>query len=55
MTIAVEPMVNYGRERVRSVADGWTVVTEDGLPSAHYEHDFDNRRSSEILTGSVTP
>ena len=38
MTIAIEPMINIGTWRVRTLSDGWTVVTEDGLPSAHYEH-----------------
>ena len=38
MTLAIEPMVNAGRAGVRVLADGWTVVSEDGLPSAHFEH-----------------
>ena len=38
MTIAVEPMVNIGTNRVRVLDDKWTVVTEDGKLSAHYEH-----------------
>ncbi|MBM4167948.1 MAG: type I methionyl aminopeptidase [Ignavibacteria bacterium] len=38
MTLAVEPMVNLGDWRVRVAADGWTVITEDGSPSAHFEH-----------------
>lgn len=38
MTLAVEPMVNFGDWRVRVAADGWTVTTEDGSPSAHFEH-----------------
>ncbi len=38
MTLAIEPMVNAGRPQVRVLEDGWTVVTEDGLPSAHFEH-----------------
>lgn len=38
MVLAIEPMVNMGGERVRTLEDGWTVVTEDGLPSAHFEH-----------------
>ncbi len=38
MTIAIEPMVNLGRDQVRVLADGWTVVTADGKPSAHFEH-----------------
>jgi methionyl aminopeptidase len=38
MTLAIEPMVNLGRAQVRQLADGWTVVTADGKPSAHFEH-----------------
>ncbi|MBN1448435.1 MAG: type I methionyl aminopeptidase [Bacteroidetes bacterium] len=38
MTIAIEPMVNYGTFRVRVDANGWTVRTRDGSPSAHFEH-----------------
>ena len=38
MTLAIEPMVNYGSHGVRVLKDGWTVVTEDGKLSAHYEN-----------------
>lgn len=38
MVLAIEPMVNVGREDVEVLSDGWTVVTEDRKPSAHYEH-----------------
>jgi methionyl aminopeptidase len=38
MVMAIEPMVNLGRAEVRVLADGWTVVAKDGLPSAHFEH-----------------
>jgi methionyl aminopeptidase len=38
MTLAIEPMVNSGTWRVRIASDGWTVLTEDGQPSAHFEH-----------------
>ncbi len=38
MTIAIEPMVNAGGCGVSVLEDGWTVVTDDGLPSAHFEH-----------------
>jgi methionyl aminopeptidase len=51
MTIAIEPMVNLGNYRVVYDDDGWTVRTEDGLPSAHFEHTVaitDN--GPEILT-----
>ncbi len=38
MTLAVEPMINMGRCDVEWLDDDWTVVAEDGLPSAHYEN-----------------
>ncbi|MHB8521822.1 MAG: type I methionyl aminopeptidase [Limisphaerales bacterium] len=38
MTLAIEPMVNAGKPDVKVLSDGWTVVTQDGLPSAHFEH-----------------
>lgn len=38
MTLAIEPMVNQGTDQVRFLDDGWTVVTQDGSLSAHYEH-----------------
>lgn len=38
MTIAVEPMLNLGSREVRMLRDGWTIVSRDGKPSAHYEH-----------------
>ncbi len=38
MTLAIEPMVNMGGHEVRILDDKWTVVTRDGLPSAHFEH-----------------
>jgi methionyl aminopeptidase len=38
LVIAIEPMVNAGRRHIRTLADGWTVVTADGSLSAHFEH-----------------
>jgi methionyl aminopeptidase len=40
LVLAVEPMVNMGRAETRTLADHWTVVTRDGLPSVHVEHTF---------------
>jgi methionyl aminopeptidase len=37
MTLAIEPMVNAGAATVKLLKDGWTVVTQDGKPSAHFE------------------
>jgi methionyl aminopeptidase len=39
LTIAIEPMINMGTEKVTQLDDNWTIVTEDGMPSAHFEHD----------------
>lgn len=38
MTIAIEPMINMGTHKVKQLKDGWTIVTQDGKPSAHFEH-----------------
>jgi len=38
MTLAIEPMVNAGQAKTKRLGDGWTVVTIDGMPSAHFEH-----------------
>jgi methionyl aminopeptidase len=38
MVLAVEPMINVGAREVRTLKDGWTVVTKDGKCSAHFEH-----------------
>ena len=38
MTLAIEPMVNLGTYEVKTLDDGWTVVTLDGKRSAHFEH-----------------
>lgn len=39
LVIAIEPMINMGTRRVKQLSDGWTIVTADGKPSAHFEHD----------------
>jgi hypothetical protein len=39
LTIAIEPMINLGTEKVKFHNDGWTVTTLDNQPSAHFEHD----------------
>lgn len=38
MVIAIEPMVNLGSYEVKVLKDGWTAITKDGKPSAHFEH-----------------
>ncbi len=54
MVLAIEPMVNAGTDDVRVLKDGWTAVTADGRPSAHFEHSIVIRDGeAEVL--SATP
>ena len=53
MTLAVEPMVNLGKEEVRVLKDGWTVITADGSLSAHYENSIAITESDPILLTDV--
>ncbi len=51
MVFAIEPMVNLGEYQTKILKDGWTVVTEDGKPSAHFEHTIAiTNKGPEILT-----
>ncbi len=51
MVLAIEPMVNIGDYKVTQKADGWTIVTADGSPSAHFEHSVAvTNDGCEILT-----
>ncbi|MCK6440501.1 MAG: type I methionyl aminopeptidase [Planctomycetes bacterium] len=51
LILAIEPMVNLGTELVRTDSDGWTVRTQDGSLSAHFEHDvLVTETGYEVLT-----
>jgi methionyl aminopeptidase len=51
MTLAIEPMVNAGGYKTKTLSDGWTIVTADGSSSAHFEHTvLTTDRGPEILT-----
>lgn len=51
MVFAIEPMVNMGTWQTKILEDGWTVVTQDGAPSAHFEHTVAiTAKGPEILT-----
>jgi len=51
MVFAIEPMVNAGGYSVKTLKDGWTVVTRDGKPSAHWEHSIAiTANGPEVLT-----
>lgn len=38
MVVAIEPMINMGTHRIKQLKDGWTILTADNMPSAHFEH-----------------
>ena len=51
MCLAIEPMLNAGSEKIITKEDGWTICTEDGKPSAHFEHTVTvTNKGVEILT-----
>jgi len=52
MVLAIEPMLNIGGWRIKTLPDGWTVVTEDGSLSCHFEHTvLITSEGPEVLTG----
>ncbi|MEO6819725.1 MAG: type I methionyl aminopeptidase [Ginsengibacter sp.] len=53
--IAIEPMINLGKKEVYNDKDGWTIRTQDGLASAHYEHNICVRKAkADILSSFVS-
>ncbi len=51
MVLAIEPMINIGTKEVKQLGDGWTIVTRDGRPSAHFEHNVAVRAGqAEVLS-----
>jgi methionyl aminopeptidase len=51
MVLAIEPMINMGVKEVKQLADGWTIATRDGKPSAHFEHNVAVRKDkAEVLS-----
>ncbi|MEE9383732.1 MAG: type I methionyl aminopeptidase [Nannocystaceae bacterium] len=56
MALTIEPMLTIGAPRLQILDDGWTVVTEDGSPSAQFEHTvLVTRSGAEVLTQSDDP
>ena len=51
MALAIEPMINLGSPEIEMLDDGWTAVTRDRRPSAHFEHTvLVTESDAEILT-----
>lgn len=54
MVLAIEPMFNLGAQDIETKEDGWTIVTKDRKPSAHYEHTIViNKDGTQILTEGI--
>ncbi len=53
--IAIEPMINLGVKEVYTLDDGWTIVTQDGKPSCHYEHTAVVRRNGGEALSDFAP
>ena len=54
MVIAIEPMINLGTKDVFHDKDGWTILTADKKPAAHYEHDVCIKRGGPDILSSFT-
>lgn len=52
MVLAIEPMVNMGTHKVKVLRDGWTVVTNDRKPSAHFEHSVAVTETGPLILSS---
>lgn len=53
MVLAIEPMVNLGTYDVKVLADGWTVITKDRSPSAHFEHSVGVTEDGPVILSEV--
>ena len=49
MVIAIEPMITLGTRKNHVLANGWTVVTDDGMPAAHYENTIGITKDGPII------
>ncbi len=52
LVVAIEPMINMGRKEVVQASDGWTVITKDKKPSAHFEHNVAVINGEPIILSS---
>jgi methionyl aminopeptidase len=53
MVLAIEPMVNMGTQKVTVLRDGWTVITNDKQPSAHFEHSIAVTQNGPLILSSL--
>jgi methionyl aminopeptidase len=55
LVIAIEPMINLGKKEVYTDSDGWTVRTNDGRPSVHFEHDVCVKKGKADILSNYAP
>jgi len=55
MVLAIEPMINLGKRYVDFLDDGWSIVTSDGLPSVHFEHDVWVKKGGYEILSDYAP
>ena len=55
MVLAIEPMINMGTHRVRQLKDGWSIITADGKPSAHFEHNVAQVEGRPVVLSTFDP
>ena len=55
LVIAIEPMINLGKRNVYTDDDGWTVRTQDGKPSVHFEHDVCVKKGAADVLSNYAP
>jgi len=55
MVLAIEPMINLGTRHIYTMEDGWTVKTQDGLPSVHFEHDVCVKKGEALILSDYAP
>jgi len=55
LVLAIEPMINMGKRHVYTAEDGWTIKTEDGKPSVHFEHDVCIKKGQALVLSDYRP
>jgi methionyl aminopeptidase len=55
MVLCIEPMINMGKKFIRQQKDGWTIITQDNLPSAHYELALAVKGNEPVVLTSFGP
>jgi methionyl aminopeptidase len=55
LVLAIEPMINMGKRHVYTDDDGWTIKTDDGKPSVHFEHDVCIKKGQALVLSDYTP